>query len=143
MHSVLKSLVDESAEVRSILSAAGQITLLNSAEDNARKALVLAAASLFEHRITEALLKYAETVSNSDGCVVSLIRNKAIKRQFHTFFDWDQKKIGTFQTLLGESIGGNLKSLCSESPGKEQSTAFLEIGYLRNCLVHKNYAVYM
>jgi len=101
---------------------------------------VLSAASLFEHRITEAILSHADTASSSDGCVISLIRNKAVKRQFHTLFDWDKKKPGHFFTLLGDEMGGKLKDDCAKSPGKEQIDAFLEVGYLRNCLVHQNYA---
>jgi hypothetical protein len=108
--------------------------------DDPRSWLVLSAASLFEHRITEALLTYAERVSNSDGCVISLIRNKAMKRQFHTFFEWGKRKLGAFPTLLGEKLGQKLKKTCATSPGKKQMEAFLEIGELRNCLVHQNYA---
>jgi hypothetical protein len=140
MHSLLQRLVDESDELRGFLSAQAQLSLLRSAEDNSRKALVLSAASLFEHRITEAILTYADRVSSSDGCVTSLIRNKAIKRQFHSFFEWEKKKPGPFFTLLGEELGGTLKENCSRSPGKEQIDAFLEVGYLCNCLVHQNYA---
>jgi hypothetical protein len=143
MHSLLKRLVDESEELRGYLSAQSQISLLRSAEDNSRKSLVLSAASLFEHRITEAILSYADRASGSDGCVTSLIRNKAVKRQFHTFFNWEDKKAGSFYTLLGEELGGKLKSDCTKSPGKEQVEAFLEIGHLRNCLVHQNYAEFL
>ncbi|HTR41175.1 MAG TPA: HEPN domain-containing protein [Pseudomonadales bacterium] len=142
MNELLQRLVDESAELKELLSAQSELSLLSSAEDNSRKTLVLSAASLFEYRITEALLSYADKISNSDRCIISLIRNKAIKRQYHTFFDWENKKLGPFPTLLGEEIGAMLKSACSNSPGKEQSLAFLEIGYLRNCLVHQNYATY-
>lgn len=143
MHNLLKRLVDESDELRGFLSAQSQLSLLRSAEDNSRKSLVLSAASLFEHRITEAILSYADRASGSNGCVTSLIRNKAVKRQFHTFFDWEKKKAGPFYTLLGEELGGKLKADCANSPGKEQVEAFLEVGNLRNCLVHQNYAEFL
>jgi hypothetical protein len=87
MHNLLQGLVSEAAELKEFLSGAGQISLLRFAGDNSRKALVLSAASLFEHRITEALLSYTDRVSQSDGCIISMIRNKAIKRQYHTFFN--------------------------------------------------------
>ena len=143
MHSLLKRLVDESDELRGFLSAQSQLSLLRAAEDNSRKALVLSAASLFEHRITEAILSYTDKASNSDACVTSLIRNKAVKRQFHTFFDWERKKPGPFFTLLGDELGGTLKAGCAISPGKEQVEAFMEIGRLRNSLVHQNYAEFL
>jgi len=140
MHSLLKRLVDESAELRGFLSGQAQLTLLRAAEDNSRKTLLLSAASLFEHRIIEALLTYSDRVSFSDACVASLIKNKAVKRQFHTFFDWESKKAGTFFTLLGDRLGPTLKADCTKSPCKEQMDSFLEVGQLRNCLVHQNYA---
>ena len=143
MHSLLKRLVDESDELRVLLSAQAQLSLLRAAEDNSRKALVLSAASLFEHRITEAILSYADKASSSNACVTSLIRNKAVKRQFHTFFEWEKKKPGPFFTLLGDELGGKLKADCAKSPGKEQVEAFLEVGYLRNSLVHQNYAEFL
>jgi hypothetical protein len=142
MHNLLRELVDESDALRRLLSAQAELSLLRSAEDNSRKALVLSAASLFEWRITEALLNYADSVSSSDACVLALIRNKAVKRQFHTFFDWENRKAGPFFTLLGEKLGATLKGKCKEPPGSVHLDAFLEIGYLRNCLVHQNYALF-
>jgi len=143
MHSLLQRLVDESDELRGFLSAQAQLSLLRAAEDISRKTLVLSAASLFEHRITEAILSYADEASGSDACITSLIRNKAIRRQFHTFFEWEKKKPGPFFTLLGDELGRKLKEDCAKSPGKEQIEAFLEVGYLRNCLVHQNYAEFL
>ncbi len=142
MHDLLQGLVSEAAELKEFLSKAGQISLLRFAGDNSRKALVLSAASLFEHRVTEALLSYTDRVSHSDGCIVSMIRNKAIKRQYHTFFNWDSGSASTFYTLLGEALGGQLKKSCQKEPGKAQLSAFLELGQLRNCLVHQNFAEY-
>jgi HEPN superfamily RiboL-PSP-like protein len=142
MHSLLKRLVEESDELRGFLSAQGQLSLLSAAEDNSRKTLVLSAASLFESRITEAILTYADKASNSDSCVTALIRIKAVKRQFHTFFEWEQKRAGPFFTLLGGVLGGKLKEDCAKSPGKERVAAFLDLGHIRNRLVHENYALF-
>lgn len=142
MHDLLKRLVDESDELRGFLSAQSQLSLLRSAEDNSRKALILSAASLFEHRITSALLNYADSASKSDKCIMSLVRIRAIERQFSKFFAWEDRKLGPFATLLGADLGAKLKQTCSKTPNKEQMEAFLEIGDLRNQLVHENYAVF-
>lgn len=142
MHNILQRQVEESAELRTFLTEHAQISLLRAAEDNARKTLVLSAASLFEDRITKALLAYVEKVSASDACVISLVRNKAVKRQYHSFFEWDKRKLGPFLTLLGESLGVKVKEAVKASPHKENSEAFLEIGAKRNCLVHQNFADY-
>ncbi len=142
MHSILQRQVEESGELRTFLIEHSQISLLNAAEDNARKTLVLSAASLFEDRITKALLAYVEKVSAADACVISLVRNKAVKRQYHTFFEWDKRKLGAFPTLLGETLGGAIKEAIRTSPQKENAEAFLEIGAKRNSLVHENFADY-
>ncbi|MFO1440624.1 MAG: HEPN domain-containing protein [Verrucomicrobiaceae bacterium] len=142
MHDLLKRLIAEASELTTFLSVHGQLSLVNIANDNSRKTLVLSAASLFENRITEALLGYADRASNSDPCIVSMIRIKAIKRQYHTFFDWEKSKASTFYTLLGDRLGSELKQSCSSDPGKTAVAAFLELGQLRNCLVHQNFAEY-
>jgi hypothetical protein len=143
MHDLLQRFCDESAELKKFLSDQGQLTLVRAAEDNSRKALILCAASLFEHRITEALLSYTERVSRSDGCITALVRIKAIKRQYHSFFEWETKKAGPFFALLGKPLGERLKTQCSVSPAKDELESFLELGYLRNCLVHQNFAEYV
>jgi hypothetical protein len=43
---------------------------------------------------------------------------------------------------LGETLGGQLKRSCQNEPGKVRINAFLELGQLRNCLVHQNFAEY-
>jgi hypothetical protein len=44
--------------------------------------------------------------------------------------------------LLGENIGERLKAESKADPLKSSVEAFLELGFLRNCLVHQNFAGY-
>ncbi|HYF36772.1 MAG TPA: HEPN domain-containing protein [Prosthecobacter sp.] len=143
MHNLLQGLFTEAAELTDFLTAAGQISLLRFASDNSKKAIVLSAASLFEHRVTEALLGYVDRISSSNECIISLVKIKAIKRQYHTYFDWENGKAGPFYALLGEVLGAQLKTECAKEPGKGRISAFLELGQLRNCLVHQNFAQYV
>lgn len=124
------------------LSERNELSLLRTVEDSFRKTLVLAAASLFEHQISEALQSYCARKSDSDACVLALVRLKALKRQYFSYFDWDNRKPGPFFALLGEHIGEKLKSESKTEPLKASIEAFLEIGFLRNCLVHQNFAGY-
>jgi hypothetical protein len=72
-----------------------------------------------------------------------LVRIKALKRQYFTYFDWENKRPGPFFSLLGEDIGEKLKAESKVDPLKSSVEAFLELGFLRNSLVHQNFAGYV
>jgi hypothetical protein len=73
---------------------------------------------------------------------LSIIRIKAISRQYHTWFKWDRCDAGPFYALFGE-CGSVLKRAVAADPdiAKGQS-AFLQLGDLRNQLVHENFATF-
>ena len=108
-------------------------------EEIFRKHLILSSASHFEFRISNAIENHTKSIASSDGCVFALVKHKALKRQYHTFFDWENLKLGTFITLMGDSLGLRLKEVCKEEQGRLEADAFLEIGQLRNRLVHNNF----
>jgi RiboL-PSP-HEPN len=134
---------DDNKALIEYLSSRNELSLLRTVDDSFRKTLVLSAASLFEQRISEAIHYYCDQKSGSDTCVVSLVRNKVIKRQYHTYFDWDNRRATPFFGLLGEEIGNHLKSDAKNDPLKGAVDAFLELGYLRNVLIHQNFAGYV
>jgi hypothetical protein len=72
-----------------------------------------------------------------------LVRIKVLKRQYFSYFDWDNRRAGPFFSLLGEIIGEKLKAESKVDPLKSSLEAFLELGFLRNCLVHQNFAGYV
>lgn len=125
-----------------IANANNELSLANSLNDVYRKTLVLSLASQYEHRITATLLKFVEVASQGDPCIVALVKNKAVKRQYHTYFQWDEERgrsAGPFYSLLGADRGGKLKVLC-KGELKAGESAFLELGELRNKLVHQDFA---
>lgn len=136
-----KAYEDNAALIR-YLSDANEVSLLRTVDDSFRKTLVLSAASLFEHLISDAIHRYCDRKSGSDECVLALIRTKVLKRQYHTYFQWETKTAGPFFALLGETIGAKLKADCKTEPLKSSVEAFLELGLLRNLLVHENFAGY-
>ena len=125
------------------LSERTEISLLRTVDDSFRKTLLLSAASLFEHQISDALHSYCSRKSDSDACVMALIRIKGLKRQYYTYFDWENRRPGPFFALLGEEIGEKLRTESKIDPLKSSVEAFLELGFLRNCLVHQNFAGYV
>lgn len=134
---------EDNASLLVYLSERKEVSLLRTADDSFRKTLVLSAASLFEHQISDAIHSYCDRKSGSDACVLALVRIKALKRQYFSYFDWDNRRPGPFFSLLGEDIGERLKTESKVDPLKSSVEAFLELGFLRNCLVHQNFAGYV
>jgi hypothetical protein len=133
---------EDTASLIAYLSERNELSLLRTVDDSFRKTLVLSAASLFEHKISDAIHSYCYRKSGSDACVLALIRIKALKRQYFSYFDWENRRAGPFFSLLGEDIGERLKAESKADPLKSSVEAFLELGFLRNCLVHQNFAGY-
>jgi hypothetical protein len=132
----------DNSSLLAYLSDKKEVSLLQLAEESFRRTLVLAAASLFEHEISESIHAYCDRNSASNPCVLALIRIKALKRQYFSYFDWENKSARTFFTLLGDDIGEKLKAEARVEPLRSSVDAFLELGFLRNCLVHQNFASY-
>jgi hypothetical protein len=110
-------------------------------DDDFRKLLALSVASLFEHTITDAILKFCHIKADGDSGLYCFVRMKAVERQYASYFDWNGKTANTFFKLFGEPLGTSMKDDVKKNPElKTGCDAFLELGYLRNCLVHQNLA---
>ena len=120
-----------------------EITLRLTAEENFRKGLLLASASYFENRITETLLGMVSNATNNNLTVDEFFRNKAISRQYHTYFQWESSNANSFFGLFGEGFKLHMKEKTRNSAELSNSIkAFLEVGLERNRLVHQNYATF-
>ena len=121
-----------------------ELSLAQDAEQMLQKNLALAAASYFEQHICEILLSFVD--SKSGGCVElrSLIESTAIKRHYHTMFDWEKKNVNKFLSLFGSEFKEKISAeIAADGALTKASKDFLEIGNLRNCIVHQNYAAYI
>ncbi|MFE2346985.1 HEPN domain-containing protein [Kitasatospora cineracea] len=104
------------------------------------KVLMLAAASEFEHYVCGYIREYVAEVSTGNR-VGFLVERKAISRQYHTFFDWPNRKAGSFWALFGPAFKKAAELEVSEKDKlREGLAAFLEVGAVRNLLIHNNYA---
>lgn len=131
-------LVEEQKEATAFLRTQGQESYAIAVERELAKLFVLSAASFFESRIVELVLHMTESLG--DVRVTTLVRLKAIKRQYHTYFDWDQRKLGPFKTMFGDAISDSLRTIRDNPEVDAGLDAFLEIGQARNMLVHGNFA---
>ncbi len=130
-------------ESSSIITALGgnEPSLVAAAGDSFRKTLVLASASYFEHRVSRCVVDFVHERSAGDALVVGIVKNKAVSRQYHTWFDWQKTNANAFFGLFGIEFKQAMEESVKESDELRNSIrAFLEIGNIRNTMVHQDFA---
>ena len=83
----------------SALEKASETSLAMAARSVFTKYLIMSCGSLFEQEISSGLERVASATAPT--VIAQLARNKAIKRQYHTFFDWDKSNVNSFLGLMG------------------------------------------
>lgn len=122
---------------------ATELSLRTTIEEIFQKSLSLAAASYFERRIKEDILDYVERSSGDAGLVTEFVRNKAVDRQYHSFFSWDARNANTFFSMFGEGFKNYMTALVAVNTSyRESILAFLELGSDRNRLVHQDFGAF-
>ena len=84
---VVDRLYDEFKSLVKYLEQDNEVSFRITVDENFRKVLLLAAASHFENCITNHILEFAHEISNENELLVSFIKNKAVSRQYHSYFD--------------------------------------------------------
>jgi hypothetical protein len=141
MPTIIDSFYNDIAHLLELLES--DLSLQSFANSNLRKVLLLSAASWFEVRISVAIERFATLHSQGHPGIESLIKRKAVDRQYHTYFDWKKQKPGPFYSLFGDVCGNEIKQLVSEnSELKDAIAAFLELGSVRNEMVHENFVAF-
>lgn len=140
---VVDRLYGEFKSLVSYLEQGNEISFRNTVDENFRKALLLAAASYFEHRITNDILEFAREMSNENELLLSFVKNKAVSRQYHSYFDWESANANKFFGLFGDLFSKYIKELLKNDNNLSSSVkAFLEIGRERNRLVHQDFGTF-
>ena len=103
------------------------------------KALLLASASFLEVATVEVI---AGLFSRPEAPELrSFVEKQALKRKFHTLFDWDSRRATSFFGYFGDACKSRyVARKRDDAQFSDVVEAFLEIGSLRNQLVHNNYA---
>jgi hypothetical protein len=139
---IIDSYVEQHDELSKYLSLQGEISLKVDADKRFTKVLVLACASYFEDEIIKTIESYVRTVTCDNETVVSLLKKKAIARQYHTLFDWDRKNANRFFSFFGdESKDKHAKEVKESEDLAKHEAEFMSLGSLRNILVHTNFAI--
>ena len=139
--SIIDKIYAEHQALEHYLTENAQPSFGQAVADDFRKLLALSVASFFEHTLTEAILNFCTVKAAGDPGLVCFVRMKAVERQYSTYFQWDQKTPNSFCSLFGEPLGASMKNDVKNKPElKAACAAFLELGALRNRLVHQNFA---
>jgi hypothetical protein len=139
----IDKLYSDALEVAGDLENHGEVSLSISASDHFRKALLLAAASYFEHRMCTSVLEYVRERTQGSELLTNFVNNKAISRQYHNWFSWDAANANQFFALFGKEFReAMIHSVSASESLRSGVAAFLEIGNERNKLVHQDYATF-
>jgi RiboL-PSP-HEPN len=134
---------DEAVALIRVLQKSSEVSLQISASDHLRKALLLAVASHFESRMCSVVLEFVRERAGGSSLVESFVRNKAIGRQYHTWFQWEKNNANQFFSLFGDKFKAAMIGAVDKSEDMRSSVrAFLELGNERNRLVHQDYATF-
>lgn len=142
-HPLIQKIYNDSKLLSDYLQRNREISFQVEVDDIYKKVLLLAIASYLETQITEILLTYSAKATKNCKPLISFVENKAVRRQYHTFFKWEERSANQFFGLFGREFLNKVKSdIAADSDLENAIDAFLEIGAERNKMVHENFASY-
>lgn len=140
---LIEKLYKDNIGLSEYLLGKGEVTFQSQLDDNFKKILLIAAASNLEQKLTEILIDFAKNASKGCQPLLAFIQNKAIKRQYHTFFDWQDKRASVFFGLFGGELKEKIdKDISNNNELDKGIKAFMEIGHWRNQIIHGDYAAF-
>jgi len=143
MTNVIKSFFDDHSQLTSVLAGEANLSLRLAVDRHFQKILVVATASYCEDLVKGIILDFASRSSGHNNGIVSLIKSKAAERQYHTLFDWAQNSsigVNKFWSLFGDGQKKKVKEALKLDPSAVvKADAFIQVGQLRNLLVHGNF----
>jgi len=137
MATAVEALIQRQDAVLAFLRDNGQLSLAIDFEGSYRPLLVLACGSFFESYLTDHLCSF--TLKSSDPRVAAFIKNKSLKRQYHTLFNWEQANINQFLGFFGEEYkAATIAAINSDKDLLQGMRDFLQLGSARNSVAHSN-----
>ncbi len=128
------------AELIAYLLKNGEITFVSDATDNFRRSLILAVASHFEAEISAIVRALPGHHSKNNPMLIALVDQKAVSRQYHTYFQWEGTSGNSFFSMFGPAYKAMCQKKVKEDSSFDQSVrAFLSLGSTRNQIVHLNF----
>jgi hypothetical protein len=138
---IIDKLYHDNLSLVSYLDQYGEISLRSFIDNNFKKTLLLSAFSFFESEITRLIIEFVLQETKNSKLIIAFIKAKAVERQFHTYFDWDANNANRFFALFGSEFRDMHKADVKNNSELELGvTSFMELGRIRNQLVHLNFA---
>lgn len=143
MGSPIQKLIADYQDLYQFLLENGQLSASVNINEHYRKILLFSCASFYETKIVE-IIKSFVSAKSSDPRISEFVNNKAIQRQYHTYFDWKQtNNINAFLGLFGQDFKEEVLEEIKVSENlAEQIKAFMIIGSERNKMAHGNFLEY-
>ena len=142
----VEELLRDHRELVEHLDLANSLLLRDRAESAFAKTLLIAAASYFEVRLIQMIIDLYLELTQGVEELAEFVRRQAIGRRFAQLFDWGSEEspgrnANSFYKLFGEGFSAHMRQRVREDRDLDDSVkAFLEIGNLRNQMVHEDYA---
>ncbi|MGR3976853.1 hypothetical protein FW754_04070 [Acinetobacter sp. 1207_04] len=136
IHDMYLDYSEDNKILNSILINHAELTSFYSGYNNLyTKSFLVACSNSFEKKWLDFLPNF---LSGDNPLTKNFIRTQAVDRKFHTMFDWKNNSAGPFYGAFGEDfkkfIAGKIKA---DKYLKSKQDAFLELGKLRNLIVHE------
>jgi hypothetical protein len=137
----VRSLYAEYRYGREVALRIGDASLLTALERIYPRTLLLASASWCENAVTRTLESLYDQPVHLP--LRHFVVQRALKRRYHTLFDWDSESASGFFASFGGHVSGIAKSrLRGDKQFAGAVAAFMRIGSLRNQLVHGDFAAF-
>jgi len=136
--SLIEKNISDFKELQSYLQEHGELSFLATTQVFSIKSIILSIASHFETQIVDII--HEALGSNEDILLHSFIEKKALERQYHQLFSWSDRKLNHFFAFFGSDFKDYaIKATRDDTAFLEAASSFLELGDMRNRLVHINY----
>lgn len=151
METSVDNLWKEYNQIKDKLSEIKEVSLISDYTNTMRKVLLLSCGSYFELEMTDMLKRFVGEITNDNERITTFLEKQAIKQKYHTLFDWGEqdkpekpkKSINQFLRLFGNDFLKKVNSFIEQNENIDKSkNAFLELGHIRNILVHNDFAAY-
>ena len=137
----IEELRNDHRDLVDYLQSNGQVLLQSRVQDAFSKTLVIAAASYFEIRLTGIIVGLFRDSTSGVEALAQFVERKAIGRGFAQLFQWDRRNANYFYRFFGEEFATLMEQKVRDNDSLADSVrAFLEIGDLRNQMVHGDFA---
>ena len=142
-HDALVKLKNEHQQVRENLTKVGHLSIRNTVDDVFKKFLLLSAASYLETEMTDVLTNLYKDNCSGGSVLPTFVKKQALTRKYFTLFEWNAPNANKLFSLFGADFKTYMVSKVKENTDLNESIqAFLELGRLRNEIIHENLAVY-